>query len=248
MKKTRIKKLQLYGKLASHEDVARYCEHVKSHQDFSPKMRHLLKVASNMDNIRFLDIGCQMGEYIYHLSKHQNFKFLKGIDIEPEYIDLGKEYMVKGIGNVELKTQGLFSISNENKMSDAKNNVSNKNRAGNEKYDMIFMSEVIEHVDNPLAYIKKIYELLNESGYFIITTPNSLGMTNVLLNIKHFTDLSYIEKEKRGIGTETDHYYCWDKLTLFRLCNSQGFKYVEHHVTRKFDPLHGQSIIMILQK
>ena len=118
----------------------------------------------------------------------------------------------------------------------------------NESYNMILMSEVIEHVDNPIKYIQKIYDILEPGGYFIITTPSALGITNILLNIKHWKNLNYIEKEKGGIGTETDHYYCWDKLTLFRLCNSAGFKYIDYNITNKFQPFKGQSLILVVQK
>lgn len=224
-----IKKLRLNWKLATLKDLEKHVVNIKANPYFSPKLKYLRKYGALLKDVRFLDIGCQMGEYIYHLSKSSNFKQLKGIDIEPEYIEIGKKYFIKDIPNAELKVQNLFDMKNE-------------------KFDLIFMSEVIEHVDNPMLYLKKIYSLLNPNGYFIITTPSALGITNILLNIKHFKDLTYIEKEKRGIGTETDHYYCWDKLTLFRLCNSAGFKYVAHHSTNTFKPLSGQSIILILKK
>ncbi|MBN1175965.1 class I SAM-dependent methyltransferase [Candidatus Woesearchaeota archaeon] len=223
-----IKKLKIYGKLANRESLKDYISKIKNNPN-TLKLRVLKHVASNMADVHFLDVGAQMGAYLFHLSKENNFKQLDGIDIEPEFISLGNKYLVNGLDNVNLSLTNLFDINNK-------------------KYDLIFMSEVIEHVDNPLAFITKIYSLLEAGGHFVITTPSGNSLTNILLNIKHFKDLSYIENEKRGFGTETDHYYCWDKLTLFRLCNSVGFKYVDHRISNRFRPIKGQSIILIVKK
>ena len=42
------------------------------------------------------------------------------------------------------------------------------------KYDIAVSSEVIEHLtfENQPIYVKKAYDLLNEAGYLILTTPN----------------------------------------------------------------------------
>lgn len=38
--------------------------------------------------------------------------------------------------------------------------------------DLAFSTQVIEHVDNPLEFVKEIYELLDVGGTFIASTPN----------------------------------------------------------------------------
>jgi 2-polyprenyl-3-methyl-5-hydroxy-6-metoxy-1,4-benzoquinol methylase len=37
---------------------------------------------------------------------------------------------------------------------------------------MIFLKQVIEHVDNPLSILDKAYNLLSNGGSLIIETPN----------------------------------------------------------------------------
>ncbi|WP_018970505.1 class I SAM-dependent methyltransferase [Rubritalea marina] len=44
-----------------------------------------------------------------------------------------------------------------------------------EKFDWIFMTEVIEHITDPVAELAKVYNLLSDHGALVITTPNSLG-------------------------------------------------------------------------
>jgi len=43
---------------------------------------------------------------------------------------------------------------------------------GKEKFDIVFMREVIEHLESPKAALKKIFGLMNEGGVLFITTGN----------------------------------------------------------------------------
>ena len=45
----------------------------------------------------------------------------------------------------------------------------NKNK---KKYDIISLNKVIEHVENPLLFLKKINRMLKESGYVYIEVPD----------------------------------------------------------------------------
>lgn len=47
---------------------------------------------------------------------------------------------------------------------------------GKDKFDFIFMDNVIEHVDFPHKYMEKAFSLLNPSGVFVLKTPNSDGL------------------------------------------------------------------------
>ncbi len=42
---------------------------------------------------------------------------------------------------------------------------------GTNKYDYIIALEVLEHIVNPTHFIKKVYELLEPNGFFILETP-----------------------------------------------------------------------------
>jgi len=216
----------------SYRDIEKYVDHIKLNPKFLGKKLEIInKYAyekSYYQSIKFLDIGCYIGLFLYHLDKENFFNELVGIDIEPEFIKIGKK-VTESCQKVVLLNKNLFDLDIDN------------------KYDMIFMGELIEHLDNPKRYLEKVYELLNPDGILIISTPSATGITNILLNLKN-RDLKYIEDEVRGVGSETDHYYCWDKLTLLRLCHSVGFRYVSHYTTNPFNVFKGQSIIMVLRK
>lgn len=42
----------------------------------------------------------------------------------------------------------------------------------NEKFDIIILAAVIEHLDNPAVIIKFLKKFLNKSGYFLLTAPS----------------------------------------------------------------------------
>ncbi|MEG1876542.1 MAG: class I SAM-dependent methyltransferase [Lachnospiraceae bacterium] len=60
-----------------------------------------------------------------------------------------------------------------------------------EKYDIITCFHVIEHLENPLIYLKTMSEHLYEGGKIIIETPNSEDALLSLYHVKEFADFTY---------------------------------------------------------
>ena len=56
------------------------------------------------------------------------------------------------------------------------------------KFDTIIMSEVLEHVDTPKAYVKKAYSLLNDDGLLMLSMPNE----NWILKRAHKCTLAHV--------------------------------------------------------
>ena len=173
-------------------------------------------------------MGCFIGAYLHVMSKEYPKCTFIGYDTTKEYIDLANE--VHGSKNCKFIHQDIF-----------KTNI----KPGSVDYILFF--EVLEHVDNPKEFISLFYKLLKKDGKLFISTPSAMGITNILLNIKN-RSLKYIETEERGTGTEKDHIYIWDKLTLFRLLNRCDFKYDSMYVTDKFSIRGGQSLCFIVKK
>lgn len=44
-----------------------------------------------------------------------------------------------------------------------------------ERFDLVILSEVLEHIDDPEEFLKTIRALLNKEGKLILTTPNGYG-------------------------------------------------------------------------
>jgi len=168
---------------------------------------------------RVLDVGCGFGVISNLLSKKSDSVI--GIDMSRVNIKIAKEF--------NSATNIIFICSNAEDLLGVVP----------DKFQVVVIAEVIEHVESPYNLLCECYDLLETGGVLIISTPNAVGKINILLNwLKGFRG---VEKEERGFGTETDHIYCWDARCLLRLCNVCGFKYVNH----KFK---GASILMKVVK
>jgi len=119
-------------------------------------------------NAKVLDVGCGYGQFLFALTQ-LGYENTKGIDINNESIN-------------ECKSKGL----NVEQITDIRDFA----RQSNEKFDLITMSHVLEHIDkdkiiDTLAYIKKY--LLNEGGEFILMVPNAQSYTGAYWRYEDFT-------------------------------------------------------------
>jgi 2-polyprenyl-3-methyl-5-hydroxy-6-metoxy-1,4-benzoquinol methylase len=58
-----------------------------------------------------------------------------------------------------------------------------------QKFDVIVMGDVIEHVDNPVGFIADYSNFLNADGIMLITTPNAkraFDFVNILISGKYW--------------------------------------------------------------
>ena len=157
-----------------------------------------------------LDIGCGIGYFASQLSKKH--KKVIGVDMLSETIDIANKF------NAATNIEYIHMDSHELEFPD-------------EHFDSILFLEVIEHVFNPMHVLTNIYEKLKPGGYLIISTPNSTSLENIVQNFTiplQKNPFNRIENEPRNTGTQMDHIYTWDTVTLFRLLNRAGFKYATH--------------------
>lgn len=102
---------------------------------------------------KILDIGCGAGTLsLYYASKGHK---VTGIDISQTAVDSAqKSAKALGLKNCTFKKM-LFPT-----------------QAPKEKFDFIIFTEVIEHLQNDDAALKKIYSLLKKNGMVFISTPS----------------------------------------------------------------------------
>lgn len=79
------------------------------------------------------------------------------------------------------------------------------------KADNITAGEIIEHLDNPVKFLRNCYEKLDKGGRLIITTPNTLYYYR------------YFPKKE----CYNDHWIEFDYITLKRIMEKVGFKIIE---------------------
>ena len=114
------------------------------------ELNYMCDLLKDKKNIRILDYGCNTGYFLHMIEKkhpNNNFK-LCGTDINP--------YAVKS-AQKKHKNFTFFNI--------------NDKFFETEKFDVIILSHVLEHVHDRDEFIKNLKKLLNKNGTLIIAIP-----------------------------------------------------------------------------
>jgi len=100
-------------------------------------------------------------------------------------------------------------------------------------YDLIFSSQVIEHVHNPGNYLSKINKMLKDERYLLIGLPNIVNL-NYLINLMFYSQARAKKHSKYFINNynkANNHINGWDPFHFITLLASCGFELVEYMPT-----------------
>ncbi|PJE57917.1 MAG: hypothetical protein COU81_03575 [Candidatus Portnoybacteria bacterium CG10_big_fil_rev_8_21_14_0_10_36_7] len=92
-----------------------------------------------------LDIGCATGNFVA-----VNPGIIEGIDIDKDSLKIAME---RGLNARYLDAEKMNNLSSNH-------------------YNGIFAKQVIEHLDNPLEFMKQIHRVLKPGGRAVLLTPN----------------------------------------------------------------------------
>lgn len=109
----------------------------------------------------FVDIGCGDGTDMFLIrdlfAKHPSSWQFIGLEGDPEFVQICK------MKQECYKASGIDFITS---------NVTDKLPFGDSELDLIYSSEVIEHLLSPEAFLQEIKRVLKPGGYLLLTTPN----------------------------------------------------------------------------
>jgi 2-polyprenyl-3-methyl-5-hydroxy-6-metoxy-1,4-benzoquinol methylase len=71
------------------------------------------------------------------------------------------------------------------------------------RYDFITMGEVMEHVEDPVKLLKKLYSLLNDGGRVFVTTPTNAPAIDHIYLFRNADDIRNVIK-KAGFSIEDE--------------------------------------------
>jgi len=111
--------------------------------------KHLIK--NNVSIQRILDLGCGRGELAKILSLHVKADEVVGVDIDEEALKVSRELRHMMVVRADLNA-GIPLRDNY--------------------FDLILMSEVIEHIYNTDLVLSESWRVLKPCGYMLLTTPN----------------------------------------------------------------------------
>lgn len=140
----------------------------------------------NMDKRKVLDIGCQYGQYLIHFSDESS-----GVD--------GDKYAIEFAKSIGLNVK--------------KANIEKRLPFDNKSFDVVFCSNVLEHVFSPHLLLLEIWRVLKDDGLVILFVPR---YSNYFLVSKFFKDYA-----------SDDHINAFSIGTLSFLLQRSGFHVVE---------------------
>ena len=163
----RVNTSSLYNKIYSEGRLAPGYNRYWEYADFVKKVDKPIQYLSNVEStywavykvlsqdkrkkedIKILEVGSGIGYLTYSL-RTEGYNII-GLDVS----QIAVSNAVEKFGQYYL-CEDVFEF--------AKNNPNS--------FDFVILTEVIEHVDNPVSFIETILKLLNPSGKAIVTTPN----------------------------------------------------------------------------
>lgn len=135
-------------------------EYTNKHLKQTERWEKALGYIEDGDSV--LDIGCGLGEFLVYVKERRSIETIDGIDISKTAIDLCKQKLPK--------PQSSFQVADIGSLSSLGNS-----------YDVIFIGETLEHIDDPQRAVDVAHSALSKGGKLIITTPYK----NAIDSIEH---------------------------------------------------------------
>jgi len=112
-----------------------------------------------------LEIGCGKGDLTEKLSK--KYKKIVALDISSVGVKKARE-------RVDVDYNYEFLVADATKLPFDSN-----------QFDVVIISEVLEHVVDQARCIHEIYRVIKPNGYLMLTTPNSGGIHRNIIKLVH---------------------------------------------------------------
>lgn len=148
-------------------------------------------------NLKVLDVGCSEG-FFMELLRNLGFENIKGIDPSSKVVE-------------KAKKKGLIAEQNDIDEFQTK-----------EKYDVILMMDVLEHLEKPEQALEKAYKLLNDNGALYLNIPIC---DSLALRCRRFLKLA--SRESQLHDWDETHINAYSKKELVSLLKACSFSVVK---------------------
>ncbi len=156
------------------------------------KIFMLNKIVKNLNKKNLLDLGAGQGTFLIHTKKY--FKTSLGVDFS--------------ISNLIKKNKSKVNFISENPELFIKRDL--------KKFDVITLNNVLEHVPNPILFMKNLKKNIRNDANIILTIPN---------------DFSDLQKETNKRVKKKDYWLCppehlnyFNKKSFINFSEKIGFK------------------------
>lgn len=161
----------------------------------SPILMMLSQIAPGS---RLLEVGVGAGEFS---AVAKEFLFdVTGLDIRSKYAEAVSEML-----NIPVYTEDFQQFNSE------------------ESFDLLVMGDVIEHMQDPVAAIRKAHSLLSDQGVLWISTPNFESA------------FSMVMKDKDPMWRIVEHLNYFSFRALKKWLDAVGFEVVNYNVSGHYN-------------
>jgi len=149
---------------------------------------------------RILDVGCGLGLTAEMLKNKFRAEYTAGIELNPETAAEAKK-----------KLDDVYVLDLNKDQLPLKN----------EQFDLIVMSDILEHLAEPLEFLLKVRELLHPQGQAVVSIPN-VSNWRILFMVIFKGDWRYTDS---GIMDKT-HLRFFTRKSAVRMFTESGYKII----------------------
>ncbi|WP_291949971.1 class I SAM-dependent methyltransferase [Campylobacter sp.] len=162
--------------------------------------RYFAKYIDDKKEIKntYLEIGPGHGEFFVKAIRSNKFNQYYGIDISPISCQMSKD-MVKNQVNTLDKCEFICKDFTKCEFDN--------------KADLVVMGEVLEHVENPLVFMKNVKKLLSNDGEIFATIPINAPAIDHIYLFSHPDEVKKILDEA-GLKIKTCEYFMANDYSL----------------------------------
>jgi 2-polyprenyl-3-methyl-5-hydroxy-6-metoxy-1,4-benzoquinol methylase len=185
---------------------------------FKEEIENILKYETTRNNV--LDIGAAMGTFLYAAKPH--YKKCVGLDMSRQMAN----FVATNLG-VEMHVVQFEEFEHP------------------EKFSLIHMSHVLEHIPNPNQWLQKAKQLLDANGILVINVPNKFSLSNLLqhLWVKLRLKRQFNSSWNNAYTRTPDHLFDPNVKSMLYLIEKNNFKIIDYFSYSRKDPASNKSFL-----
>jgi len=124
----------------------------------NPRFEQTVQLIAELKPKSVLDYGCAHGHYVINLAERiPDIKRIVGVDINNSNIETANDWLAES----PVKDRDIsFMVGDHNTISQT-----------DEKFDLILVCELLEHVPRPREIVESLIQRLSSTGHMLISTP-----------------------------------------------------------------------------